>query len=101
MYNDALRVPYTVHVPVRTIIQPTNIESLVEVYCRAVSAYQYGDGNVSLSGFSLGGSKVEALMQESDIRSRLGQAISIAGGASPLDKKLRQKAEDTKGMKQE
>ena len=57
---------------------------------------QYGDGNVSLSGYSLGGSKVEALMQEGDIRSRLGQAVSIAGGASPLDKQLQLKSEDTK-----
>ena len=57
---------------------------------------EYGDGNVSLSGYSLGGSKVEALMQEKDLRSRLGQAVSIAGGASPLDKDLQLKAEDTK-----
>ena len=57
---------------------------------------QYGDGNVSLSGYSLGGAKVEALMQDKDIRSGLGQAVSIAGGASPLDKQLQQKSEDTK-----
>ena len=57
---------------------------------------EYGDGNVSLSGYSLGGSKVEALMQEKDLRSRLGQAVSLAGGASPLDKDLQLKATDTK-----
>ena len=35
-------------------------------------------------------------MQEKDLRSRLGQAVSIAGGASPLDKDLQLKATDTK-----
>ena len=64
-----------------------HIENMLDVH---------GDGNVSLSGYSLGGAKAEALTQEKSLRSRLGQTISIAGGASPLDDSLRQKARDSK-----
>ena len=57
---------------------------------------KFGSGNVSLSGYSLGGGRAEALTQEKDLRSHLGQTISIAGGASPYDNQLKQKASDLK-----
>ena len=57
---------------------------------------KYGSGNVSLSGYSLGGSKAVQLTQEKDLRSHLGTTVALAPGMSPLDDQLRQKARDHK-----
>ena len=57
---------------------------------------EYGSGNVSLSGYSLGGSKAVALTQEKDLRSHLGNTIALAPGMSALDSDLKQKANDHK-----
>ena len=57
---------------------------------------EYGSGNVSLSGYSLGGSKAVQLTQEKDLRSHLGNTVALAPGMSPLDNELKQKANDHK-----
>ena len=57
---------------------------------------EYGSGNVSLSGYSLGGSKAVQLTQEKDLRSHLGNTVALAPGMSPLDSELKQKAKDHK-----
>ena len=57
---------------------------------------EFGSGNVSLSGYSLGGSKAVALTQEKDLRSHLGNTIALAPGMSALDSDLKQKANDHK-----
>ena len=57
---------------------------------------EYGSGNVSLSGYSLGGSKAVQLTQEKELRSHLGTTIALAPGMSPLDNELQQKARDHK-----
>ena len=57
---------------------------------------EYGDGNVSLSGYSLGGGKAVALTREGDLRNRLGQTFAIAPGITSNDRDLRGKAHDTK-----
>ena len=57
---------------------------------------EYGDGNVSLSGYSLGGGKAVALTRERDLRSRLGQTFAIAPGLTANDRDLYGKSHDTK-----
>ena len=57
---------------------------------------KHGQGNVSLSGYSLGGSEAVHLTQDARIRSHLGQTIAIAPGHSPLDDMHKQKANDHK-----
>ena len=57
---------------------------------------EHGSGNVSLSGYSLGGGKVLELMQDKRIRSDMGQAHALAPGITALDDKLKQKATDHK-----
>ena len=57
---------------------------------------EYGSGNVSLSGYSLGGSKAVQLTQEKELRSHLGTTVALAPGMSPLDSQLQQKARDSK-----
>lgn len=57
---------------------------------------EYGDGNVSLSGYSLGGAKAVALTREADLRSRLGTTMALAPGMAPTDERLREKAFDSK-----
>ena len=57
---------------------------------------EYGDGNVSLSGYSLGGGKAVALTQDKDLRSRLGTTMALAPGMTATDPHLREKAHDTK-----
>ena len=57
---------------------------------------EYGDGNVSLSGYSLGGGKAVALTREADLRDRLGQTYAIAPGLTAGDRDLDGKAHDTK-----
>ena len=57
---------------------------------------EHGSGNVSLSGYSLGGGKVLELMQDDRIRSDMGQAHALAPGVTALDGKLKQKATDHK-----
>lgn len=57
---------------------------------------EYGSGNVSLSGYSLGGSKCVELTQDKDLRSHLGNTMALSPGMSPLDSNLKQKARDEK-----
>jgi len=57
---------------------------------------EYGSGNVSLSGYSLGGSKAVQLTQDEDLRSHLGTTVALSPGMSPLDSQLKQKARDHK-----
>ena len=57
---------------------------------------EFGDGNVSLSGYSLGGAKAVALTREKSLRSRLGTTMAIAPGMTATDKQLAAKAHDTK-----
>ena len=57
---------------------------------------EYGDGNVSLSGYSLGGGKAVALTQDKDLRSRLGTTMALAPGMTATDPHLREKAHDIK-----
>ena len=57
---------------------------------------KYGSGNVSLSGYSLGGSEAVHLSQDRRLRSHLGQTIALAPGSSPLDDMHKQKATDHK-----
>ena len=57
---------------------------------------EYGSGNVSLSGYSLGGSKAVQLTQENELRSHLGNTVALAPGMSPLDSDLAKKANDHK-----
>ena len=57
---------------------------------------KHGSGNVSLSGYSLGGSEAVHLSQDRRIRSHIGQTIALAPGASPLDDMHKQKATDHK-----
>ena len=58
--------------------------------------HEYGSGNVSLSGYSLGGSKAVELTQDKELRSHLGTTTALAPGMSPLDANLKQKATDHK-----
>jgi hypothetical protein len=57
---------------------------------------EYGSGNVSLSGYSLGGSKAVQLTQDKELRSHLGTTVALSPGMSPLDSNLKQKANDQK-----
>ena len=57
---------------------------------------QHGSGNVSLSGYSLGGSEAVHLTQDKRIRSDLGQTVALAPGHSPLDDLHKQKSTDHK-----
>ena len=57
---------------------------------------KHGSGNVSLSGYSLGGAEAVHLTQDSRIRSHLGQTIALAPGHSPLDDLHESKAKDHK-----
>ena len=57
---------------------------------------EYGDGNVSLSGYSLGGAKAVALTRDQELRSRLGTTMALAPGITATDKHLADKAHDTK-----
>ena len=57
---------------------------------------KHGSGNVSLSGYSLGGSEAVQLTQDERIRSDLGQTVALAPGHSPLDDLHKQKATDHK-----
>ena len=57
---------------------------------------KHGSGKVSMSSYSLGAGRAEELTQDKDLRSHIGQTISIAGGATATDEKLKQKASDLK-----
>ena len=57
---------------------------------------KYGAGNVSLSGYSMGGSEAVHATQDKRIRSQLGQTVALAPGHSPLDDMHEQKAKDHK-----
>ena len=57
---------------------------------------EYGDGNVSLSGYSLGGAKAVALTREPDFRSRLGTTMALSPGMTATDPSLANKAHDNK-----
>ena len=57
---------------------------------------EYGDGNVSLSGYSLGGAKAVALTREADFRSRLGTTMALSPGMTATDASLASKAHDSK-----
>lgn len=56
----------------------------------------HGSGNVSLSGYSLGGAEAVHLTQDKRIRSHLGQTVALAPGHSPLDDLHKAKATDHK-----
>ena len=57
---------------------------------------EYGDGNVSLSGYSLGGAKAVALTRDKQFRSRLGTTMALSPGMTVTDSDLAAKAHDTK-----
>ena len=57
---------------------------------------KYGSGNVSLSGYSMGGAEAVHLTQDKRLRSHLGQTIALAPGHSPLDDMHKMKARDHK-----
>ena len=57
---------------------------------------EYGDGNVSLSGYSLGGAKAVALTRDQELRSRLGTTMALSPGMTATDKSLAEKSHDTK-----